>query len=39
MLEFEASSTGPFYARCGFTEVGCASYRNTPLVYYELLLS
>ena len=29
---------GPFYARCGFAEVGRTTYRNTPLVYYELLL-
>jgi GNAT superfamily N-acetyltransferase len=32
------AGAGPFYARCGFTEVGRASYRNTPLVYYELLI-
>ena len=29
---------GPFYARCGWAEVGRASYRNTPLIYYELRL-
>jgi GNAT superfamily N-acetyltransferase len=33
-----AAGAGPFYARCGFTEVGRASYRNTPLIYYEMLL-
>jgi GNAT superfamily N-acetyltransferase len=33
-----AAGAGDFYARCGFTEVGRASYRNTPLIYYELLL-
>jgi GNAT superfamily N-acetyltransferase len=33
-----AAGAGLFYARCGFTEVGRASYRNTPLVYYEMLL-
>jgi len=27
-----------FYARCGFVEVGKATYRKTPLVYFELLL-
>ena len=32
------AGAGPFYARCGFTEVGRASYRNTPLIYYEMLL-
>ena len=30
---------GPFYARCGWAEVGRASYRNTPLIYYELPLT
>jgi GNAT superfamily N-acetyltransferase len=29
---------GGFYARCGFVEVGKATYRKTPLVYFELLL-
>ena len=29
---------GGFYARCGFVEVGRATYRKTPLVYFELLL-
>jgi GNAT superfamily N-acetyltransferase len=33
------AGAGPFYARCGFTEVGRAAYRNTPLVYYELRLA
>jgi GNAT superfamily N-acetyltransferase len=32
------AGAGPFYARCGFTEVGRTSYRNTPLIYYEMLL-
>jgi GNAT superfamily N-acetyltransferase len=32
------AGAGPFYARCGFTEVGRASYRDTPLIYYEMLL-
>jgi GNAT superfamily N-acetyltransferase len=29
---------GGFYERCGFREVGRATYRKTPLIYYELLL-
>jgi GNAT superfamily N-acetyltransferase len=33
-----AAGAGPFYARCGFTEVGRVTYRKTPLIYYELLL-
>jgi GNAT superfamily N-acetyltransferase len=32
------AGAGPFYARCGFREVGRVLYRSTPLVYYELLL-
>ncbi len=28
---------GPFYARCGFTEVGRITYRKAPLIYFELL--
>jgi GNAT superfamily N-acetyltransferase len=34
-----AAGAGLFYARCGFTEVGRVTYRNAPLIYYELLLS
>ena len=33
------AGAGKFYARCGYTEVGRATYRNAPLIYYELLLS
>jgi GNAT superfamily N-acetyltransferase len=29
---------GGFYARCGWAERGRASYRGTPLIYYELVL-
>lgn len=29
---------GGFYARCGFVEVGRATYRKAPLIYFELLL-
>jgi GNAT superfamily N-acetyltransferase len=32
------AGAGPFYAKCGFREVGRVVYRKTPLVYYELLL-
>ena len=33
------AGAGEFYLKCGFTEVGRASYRGVPLVYYEQLLS
>jgi len=33
-----AAGAGPFYAACGFREVGRASYRGVPLVYFEKLL-
>ena len=37
---FDADAgAGPFYARCGFTEVGRALYSQTPLIYYEPLLA
>ena len=29
------SGAGPFYARCGFSEVGRVTYRSVPLIYYE----
>jgi len=29
---------GDFYRKCGFREVGRAVYRQTPLIYFELLL-
>ncbi|HET6975527.1 MAG TPA: GNAT family N-acetyltransferase [Pyrinomonadaceae bacterium] len=32
------AGAGPFYAKCGFTEVGRKSYRGVPLVYFELML-
>jgi GNAT superfamily N-acetyltransferase len=37
-FEAKAGAEG-FYARCGFTEVGRATYRSAPLIYFELLLS
>jgi ribosomal protein S18 acetylase RimI-like enzyme len=33
-----AAGAGEFYRKCGFREVGRASYRNAPLIYFELLL-
>jgi GNAT superfamily N-acetyltransferase len=37
---FDAEAgAGRFYASCGWTEVGRAVYRGTPLIYYEFLLA
>jgi len=37
---FDAEAgAGSFYAKCGYTEVGRVTYRNSPLIYYELLLA
>jgi GNAT superfamily N-acetyltransferase len=33
------AGAGPFYAKCGFDEVGRVAYRGTPLVYFELVLA
>ena len=33
-----AAGAGPFYAKCGFREVGRAVYRTAPLIYYEMVL-
>jgi GNAT superfamily N-acetyltransferase len=30
------AGAGAFYAKCGYREVGRASYRNTPLIYFEM---
>jgi len=36
---YDASAgAGEFYRKCGFREVGRASYRATPLIYFEMLL-
>ena len=36
---YDASAgAGPFYARCGYREVGRKVYRGVPLVYYEWLM-
>jgi GNAT superfamily N-acetyltransferase len=32
-----AAGAGPFYARCGWKEVGRVTYRKAPLIYYEVL--
>ena len=32
------AGAGGFYVRCGFRQVGRATYRDTPLLYYELVL-
>ncbi len=32
------AGAGEFYASCGWTKVGRASYRDVPLIYYELVL-
>jgi predicted N-acetyltransferase YhbS len=32
------SGGGPFYKKCGFTEVGHNVYRGVPLVYFEFVL-
>jgi len=29
---------GEFYRKCGFREVGRATYRNSPLIYFEMLV-
>jgi GNAT superfamily N-acetyltransferase len=33
-----AAGAGPFYAKCGFREVGRMTYRGVPLIYFELLV-
>jgi GNAT superfamily N-acetyltransferase len=32
------AGAGDFYRKCGFTEVGRAVYRHTPLIYFERLV-
>jgi GNAT superfamily N-acetyltransferase len=34
----QAWGAGGFYAKCGYREVGRATYRAAPLIYYEMLL-
>jgi len=33
-----AAGGGEFYQKCGFQEVGRATYRNNPLIYFEMKL-
>jgi GNAT superfamily N-acetyltransferase len=33
-----AAGAGEFYRKCGFREVGRATFRNCPLIYFEILL-
>jgi len=33
-----AYGAGDFYRKCGFREVGRATYRSAPLIYFELIL-
>jgi len=33
-----AAGAGEFYVKCGFEEVGRATYRGTPLIYYQMIL-
>ena len=32
------AGAGGFYRKCGFIEVGRATYRNTPLIYFEMVV-
>jgi GNAT superfamily N-acetyltransferase len=32
------AGAGDFYRKCGFREVGRATYRSAPLIYFEILL-
>ena len=32
------AGAGDFYRKCGFTEVGRATDRHTPLIYFEMLV-
>jgi GNAT superfamily N-acetyltransferase len=32
-----AAGAGEFYRKCGYREVGRVSYRNVPLIYFEML--
>lgn len=33
------AGAGPFYEKCGFTERGRVTYRITPLIYFERLIT
>jgi len=32
------AGAGEFYRKCGFKEVGRVSYRNVPLIYFEMMV-
>lgn len=32
------AGAGEFYRKCGFREIGRMTYRNVPLIYFEMLL-
>jgi hypothetical protein len=32
------AGAGEFYRKCGFREVGRASYRGAPLIYFEMFV-
>jgi ribosomal protein S18 acetylase RimI-like enzyme len=32
------AGAGEFYRKCGFREVGRASYRDVPLIYFEMMM-
>lgn len=33
------AGAGEFYSKCGYREVGRVMYRNTPLIYFEMLIA
>ena len=33
-----AAGAGPFYAKCGFREMGRVTYRKLPMIYFEMML-
>lgn len=33
------AGAGPFYRKCGFTEMGRKAYRGVPLIYFERVVS
>ena len=37
-FDHAAAGAGEFYRKCGYREVGRATFRNAPLIYFELLV-
>jgi hypothetical protein len=33
-----AAGAGPFYAKCGFREMGRVTYRTIPMIFFEMIL-